>query len=78
MENIIVNITERPENVTVEVSSVNGLTAYQLYLISTTDDPVLSLSEWISSLNGLTPYIGDNGNWWIGTLATMPWVGTGK
>lgn len=26
--------------------------------------------EWLKSLQGQSPYIGDNGNWFIGTLDT--------
>lgn len=26
--------------------------------------------EWVKSLQGETPYIGDNGNWFIGTVDT--------
>ena len=29
-----------------------------------------SLQEWLQSLQGESPYIGDNGNWFVGTLDT--------
>lgn len=27
-------------------------------------------TEWLESLNGTSPYIGDNGNWFIGDIDT--------
>lgn len=29
-----------------------------------------SEEEWLKSLQGQTPYIGENGNWWVGELDT--------
>ena len=27
-------------------------------------------TEWLESLNGTSPHIGDNGNWFVGDIAT--------
>jgi len=50
----------------------NGKSAYE---IAVDNGFVGSESEWLKSLMGKTPYIGENGNWFIdgvdtGTLAT--------
>jgi len=55
-------------------SSTNqGKSAYEIYTDITTDVPIKSESEWIESLYGqpgITPTIGSNGNWFIGTTDT--------
>ena len=50
-----------------------GATAYEIYAATTSDRPVLSEVDWIASLHGNDgeiPYIGTNGNWWVGTTDT--------
>lgn len=50
-----------------------GASAYEIYVATTTDNPVLSEIEWIHSLygeDGVTPTIGSNGNWFIGDTDT--------
>lgn len=50
-----------------------GASAYEIYVATTTDNPVLSEIEWIHSLygeDGVTPTIGTNGNWFIGDTDT--------
>lgn len=71
---------------------VDGKSAYELYVDSVADgEQVLTVDEWLASLNGsdgvngtngvdgvngingeagLTPTIGENGNWWIGETDT--------
>ena len=46
--------------------------AYVAYA-ETTGEEVLSYEDWLATIkgeNGLTPFIGENGNWWIGTTDT--------
>ncbi len=46
---------------------------YRVYLAYTENGGNLSYDEWLSSIkgeNGKTPYIGDNGNWFIGETDT--------
>ena len=53
----------------------NGLSAYEIAVITGTTTAATE-AEWIESLKGAngtdgqTPYVGDNGNWWIGTTDT--------
>jgi len=55
-------------------SSVHsGATAYEIYAAVTSDNPILSESDWVQSLygqDGETPFVGPNGNWWTGTTDT--------
>jgi len=54
-------------------STSGGATAYEIYAATTSDRPILSESDWIASLHGQAgeiPYIGTNGNWWVGTTDT--------
>lgn len=54
-------------------STVGGATAYEIYAVVTSDNPILSERDWIKSLygkDGETPYVGPNGNWWTGTTDT--------
>ena len=44
-----------------------GLSAYEIYK---KEGGQLSEEEWLKSLNGLTPTIGENGNWFLGTVDT--------
>lgn len=44
-----------------------GLSAYEIYK---KEGGQLSEDEWLKSLNGLTPTIGENGNWFLGTVDT--------
>ena len=44
-----------------------GLSAYDIYK---KEGGQLSEEEWLKSLNGLTPTIGKNGNWFLGTVDT--------
>lgn len=44
-----------------------GLSAYEIYK---KEGGELSEEEWLKSLNGLTPTIGENGNWFLGTVDT--------
>lgn len=44
-----------------------GLSAYEIYK---KEGGQLSEEEWLKSLNGLTPTIGENGNWVLGTVDT--------
>lgn len=48
----------------------NGKSTYELYLLHTTDDPVLSVSEWLAQIKGSTPVTGENNNWWIDGVDT--------
>lgn len=41
---------------------IPGKSAYDLYLQATTDDPAMSLSEWLDSLNGNNGEKGDTGD----------------
>ena len=48
-------------------SDSNGKSAYEIAL----DNGFIgSEQEWLQSLQGKSPYIGDNGNWFVGTLDT--------
>jgi len=54
-------------------TSDSGASAYQIYAATTSDNPVLSEIDWIYSLHGhdgITPTIGSNGHWFIGTVDT--------
>lgn len=44
-----------------------GLSAYEIYK---KEGGQLREEEWLKSLNGLTPTIGENGNWFLGTVDT--------
>ena len=44
-----------------------GLSAYEIHK---KEGGQLSEEEWLKSLNGLTPTIGENGNWFLGTVDT--------
>lgn len=44
-----------------------GLSAYEVYLAN---GGTLSEEEWLESLKGITPTIGENGNWFLGDLDT--------
>ena len=53
-------------NQTIEASG-GGKSAYQIAL----DIGFLGTEqEWLLSLQGQSPYIGENGNWFVGTLDT--------
>ena len=50
-----------------------GDSAFESYVKTTTDDPVLTEAEWVASLvgqPGATPVISENGNWWINGVDT--------
>jgi hypothetical protein len=54
-------------------TSDSGISPYQIYAGTTSDNPVLSEKDWIYSLyghDGITPTIGSNGHWFIGTIDT--------
>ena len=63
---------------------------YQVYLAYAENGGTLSYDEWYASIkgekgdkgdkgdDGLTPYIGDNGNWWIGEEDTGTKAGSGS
>ena len=44
-----------------------GKSAYEIALDNGFEG---SEQEWLKSLQGETPYIGENGNWFVGTLDT--------
>jgi microcystin-dependent protein len=57
----------------VTIGNMGGASAYDIYKGTTSDIPVLSETDWIDSLygqDGVTPTIGSNGNWFIGTTDT--------
>lgn len=45
-----------------------GASAYEIAL---KNGFVGTEQEWLQSLQGETPYIGENGNWFVGTLDTQ-------
>lgn len=45
----------------------NGKSAYEIALENGFEG---TEQEWLKSLQGETPYIGENGNWFVGTLDT--------
>lgn len=47
--------------------SGNGKSAYEIAIDNGFQG---TEKEWLKSLQGETPYIGDNGNWFIGTVDT--------
>ena len=47
--------------------SGNGKSAYEIAVDNGFQG---TEKEWLKSLQGETPYIGDNGNWFIGTVDT--------
>lgn len=57
-------------------SSVPNEAIYAIYQLYLNDGGALSYDEWLESIkgedgvNGLTPFIGSNGNWWIGSTDT--------
>ena len=57
-----------------QLEGLKGKSAYQLYVDNTSDNPVLSESDWINSLygtDGITPHIDQTtGNWFIGNTNT--------
>ena len=57
-----------------QLEGLKGKSAYQLYVDNTSDNPVLSESDWINSLygtDGITPHIDQTtGNWFIGNINT--------
>lgn len=48
-------------------SAVIGLSAYEIAKKNGFEG---TEEEWLNSLKGQTPYIGDNGNWFIGSFDT--------
>lgn len=63
-----------PEVITIkEPAFYNGLSTYQLYIRETTDNPKLSLTEWLNQItgqDGITPRVGENFNWFVGDIDT--------
>ena len=60
---------EEVQELEVEVlpAGPKGLSAYDIYV---KNGGTLSEKEWLESLKGLTPTIGDNGNWYLGDKDT--------
>ena len=51
----------------IELEGVDGKSAYQIAV----DNGFLGTEEeWLESLNGITPHIGENNNWFIGDKDT--------
>lgn len=55
----------------VSLSASNGKSAYQSYLSTTTDDPVLTEAQWVASLDGPAGDKGDKGD--PGDTGPMPY-----
>lgn len=57
-----------------QLEGLKGKSAYQSYVDTTSDNPILSESDWIASLygtDGITPHIDQTtGNWFIGNTNT--------
>lgn len=51
-------------------SSIQGKEGKSAYDIAVKNGFVGSEPEWLDSLKGDTPYIGENGNWFIGSTDT--------
>ena len=56
-------------NQTIE-NSQSGIKGESAYEIAVRNGFVGTEQEWLKSLKGETPYIGDNGHWFVGTLDT--------
>ena len=52
---------------TVKESNIAGKTAYEIAIDNGFQG---TEQEWLLSLQGKSPYIGDNGNWFVGALDT--------
>lgn len=52
---------------TIQTSELKGKSAYEIALENGFEG---TEQEWLKSLQGETPYIGENGNWFVGTLDT--------
>lgn len=52
---------------TVQNSELKGKSAYEIALENGFEG---TEQEWLRSLQGESPYIGENGNWFVGTLDT--------
>lgn len=55
---------------TVESLNTDGLKGKSAYEIAVDNGFIGTETEWLKSLQGETPYIGENGNWYVGTLDT--------
>ena len=51
-------------------SSTSGLKGKSAYEIALDNGFQGTEQEWLLSLQGETPYIGENGNWFVGSLDT--------
>ncbi len=51
-------------------NSQAGIKGESAYDIAVKNGFVGTEKEWLKSLKGETPYIGENGNWFVGTLDT--------
>src|SRR5690625_392518 len=66
-------VVNRPTEVKVGGAGNDGLTAYQIAVL---EGFVGTEQEWLESIkgedgnDGLSPYIGSNGNWWVGDTDT--------
>jgi len=52
----------------IEAAEAQARQAYQTYL---NQGGTLTFEEWLTSIkgeDGKTPYIGNNGNWWVGDM----------
>ena len=52
---------------TIETSEIQGKNAYEIAVDNGFQG---TEQEWLLSLQGESPYIGENGNWFVGTLDT--------
>ena len=52
---------------TIETAGVNGKSAYEIAIDNGFQG---TEQEWLQSLQGKSPHIGENGNWFVGTLDT--------
>ena len=52
---------------TIQSSELKGKSAYEIALENGFEG---TEQEWLKSLQGEAPYIGENGNWFVGTLDT--------
>lgn len=51
-QEIVLQITDEQPPIQINIEDYHGLSAYELYLLVTTDDPPMTLEEWLESLAG--------------------------
>ena len=66
----VYHLTKNGNNVGEAINIPNVISAYQMWIESGHSGTAADFLEWLKGEDGLTPFIGENGNWWIGDIDT--------